>query len=513
MTKRSPVFRNSDERLRKLEREVETSGAPDAAERLLIERARVGEITPDDLSRASDSDLRLLSRLGLFGHAFGRDAVEREIGRRQPPLPTIIRAWDLEQNRRRRPGEGERFWVRPWTSSRGLDLDATEAALRAAGARIAARSYEDAWPNQPEIVVFSGLEPRVAVRALRDAGIDVAGAGPKTWGGDALPERRVSPNLLLLFPTEFCAPPDDCDSATWERGSRGNWTLGDYGCANYRSVLEGTRTATPEEYAPAVAAYEAENGRRLRVYTRSRYEFDRQRRERRRRNAGDDYLQRADRAYDRRVALEAHQMRMGDALRFKGIELWEPAETREPTGPSQHRYEASGLVPDPERTFGRSVDLRRVSVVVEFSDAGRPRTWVEAQSGLLDSDEIMDLKALGRDRASAERRDYAYGRRPQGRGRWPGLELDEPRRLADAETGGAERFRGLEFKDPGEPLPEADAGGAERFRGLEMNPRGVQYCPKCGAPDAYLSPFSGRWDCRKCAFSGMLARDPRYDLQ
>ena len=109
MTKRSPVFRNSDERLRKLEREVETSGAPDAAERLLIERARVGEITPDDLSRASDSDLRLLSRLGLFGHAFGRDAVEREIGRRQPPLPTIIRAWDLEQNRRRRPGEGERF--------------------------------------------------------------------------------------------------------------------------------------------------------------------------------------------------------------------------------------------------------------------------------------------------------------------------------------------------------------------------------------------------------------------
>lgn len=285
MTRRSPIFRNSDDRLRQLEREVATTGSPDAITRLLVERFRVGAITFDDLSRVSDSDLDLIVRLGLGGRA-GEEAARREAGRRQPPLPTIIRAWDLEQNRRRRPGEGERFCVapgarrgpRPWHEV-GDPLDAIEAALRAAGARIAARSRENGWVNQPETVVFSGLEPQEAERVLRDAGISVTGVEPKTWGGDALPEHRRSPDLILLFPTEFCAPPDDCDSVDWSE-QNGRWALGEYGCADYRAVMERTRTATPEEYAPAVSAYEAENGRRLRVYTRSRYEFDRQRQQR-----------------------------------------------------------------------------------------------------------------------------------------------------------------------------------------------------------------------------------------
>ena len=271
MTKRSPIFRNSDERLRQLEREAAATGSPDAVVRLLVERIRTGVIRLDDLAGVSDDDLALI--VEFVPH--GREAAGREQARRMPPLPVVIRAWDSEERRRTRTGEGARLWVRPY-STRPLDLGRAEAVLRVAGARIAPRSTEWGQSNRPEVTVFSGLESRRAENLLRDAGLDVAGVLPKTWGGDAAAEHRISPDLMLLFPTEPCAPPDDCVYFSWEHTGHG-WAR-DYGCADYQNIVSGTRAATPEEYAPAVAAYEAENGRRLRVYARARWEFHDQRR-------------------------------------------------------------------------------------------------------------------------------------------------------------------------------------------------------------------------------------------
>jgi hypothetical protein len=255
---RRDVRRNSDERLRMLERRWRAS--------------------PTD-EHALSSYVNELERLGHHSEVEG---VVREAETAKPPLPVVIRAWEdpAEQHRRLRQGEERRFWVRQYTSYR-FDPDRAEEDLRGAGARIAPRSREFGELHLTPTTVFSGLAPGVAESELRSRGHQFAGIQVKTWGGDALPEDRRSPSLILLFPTEFCAPIDDCDSVMWEE-KRGRWSLGGYECAHYGGIVSRTRSATRDEYEPAVEAYEAEHGRRLRVYTRSRYEFDRMRRESRR---------------------------------------------------------------------------------------------------------------------------------------------------------------------------------------------------------------------------------------
>ncbi len=47
MKRRSPIFRNSDDGLRSLEREVARTGAADAISRLIVARLRAGVVTPD----------------------------------------------------------------------------------------------------------------------------------------------------------------------------------------------------------------------------------------------------------------------------------------------------------------------------------------------------------------------------------------------------------------------------------------------------------------------------------
>lgn len=281
--------RNSDERLRQLERAWLTARSDSEAlhayarelERTGRARSMWDSSLTADLTTLSDTDLQLLQVLGELPPVTGEtgerlDAIGREIERRKPPLPVIVRAWEdpSEQRRRLRPGETERFWVR----GRLYDPPSRiEGILRRAGARIAPRSKEYGELHRPEVVVFSGLTPFAAQEAIRHAGLYLF-VEPKTWGGDALPELRQSPSLIFLFPTEFCAPPDECDSVMWER-DRGRWRFGSWECANYRAVTDRTRAATDEEVAPAVAAFSEEFGRRLRVYARSKLEFDLARRD------------------------------------------------------------------------------------------------------------------------------------------------------------------------------------------------------------------------------------------
>lgn len=276
--------RNSDERLRRLERAWLTARSDSEAlhayvrelERTGRARSMWGSTLTADLTTLSDTDLQLLQVLGELPPVTSEtserlDAIGREIERRKPPLPVIVRAWEdpTERRRRLRPGETERFWVR----GRLYDPPShIEGILRRAGARIAPRSKEYGELHRPEVVVFSGLTPFAAQEAMRHAGLYLF-VEPKTWGGDALPELRQSPSLIFLFPTEFCAPPDECDSVMWER-DRGRWRFGSWECANYRAVTDRTRAATDEEVAPAIAAFSEEFGRRLRVYARSKLEFD-----------------------------------------------------------------------------------------------------------------------------------------------------------------------------------------------------------------------------------------------
>ncbi len=236
-----------------------------------------------DLSSADLSDIELYTALGSGNTRLWWEA-QRELGRRLDPLPVVIRAWEdpSEQKRRRRQGEGERYWIRQYDSY-PLDLSRAENILRRAGARIASRSKEYGERHRQMTVVFSGIEPHVAERILRDDGIHLAGVEPKTWGGDATPDHRQPPNLIMLFPTEASAPPDLCDSVEcrWD-GRERVWRFGSVACADYGLVYE-TRAATRDEYVDAVAAYEREFGRRLVVYTRARYEFHQQRRDKMRR--------------------------------------------------------------------------------------------------------------------------------------------------------------------------------------------------------------------------------------
>lgn len=239
---------------------------------------------PTNLERASDEDLRLVAELHhrLFGDAapelrqladLVRYAnVTREIGRRLPVLPVMVRVWQepSEDRRRLRAGETERFWI---NNHRDYPLDEAERVVRELGGRVAPRSRAWGDKHRSPVVVFSGVRPRDVDRALSFLP-GMCMARQKTWGGDALPELRQPPTLLLLFPTEFAAPPDDCDSIFWQQ-VRGAWSLSDPGPADPIAIVRDTRPATPDQAAPAISAYQADTGRRLRLYTRMQSEFRR----------------------------------------------------------------------------------------------------------------------------------------------------------------------------------------------------------------------------------------------
>lgn len=309
-----------DQRLRDLERaarqgdlaaaygamaEIVRRHGPRAALRFGLEvtRGRVGDHPPleqlavelapslveateqTSLESASDEDLQIVYE--LYPRLYGDTAAElrplnndlryervgREINRRMPDLPVMVRVWQdpAEDRRRLRLGEAERFWI---DNHREYDLDKAEGIIRELGGKIAPRSRSwGEWSGQPS-VVFSGVPPREVERALNvlPGNFRVL---PKTWGGDALPELRHPPTLLLLFPTEFAAPPDECESVFWREVVPGGWDLADHGAADAYSIIRDTRPATPEQAAPAISTYQVQTGRRLRLYARMQSSFRR----------------------------------------------------------------------------------------------------------------------------------------------------------------------------------------------------------------------------------------------